>query len=228
MKLRVGSLISNKGGSVHVIDWYQFYGDEASSLNVRVCVARLTIPISNFFPAFAFLAPYEFRPREFFEGTPVESVLSGWAPRDKNLYWDVRLTQMVIHPTDQNPCSVHFRQFSLHAKYPGVVGCYVQAGCPDINTCSKVESPQRGDTGGGIFIKGSNVLVGVYQSLEVINQFTTFVPMSYATKLHPPIVQNMNFLMRDEFDQFPEFTDEGIFQLQGNMDVDEGTEKVYK
>lgn len=211
--VRIGSLHSFEGGVLRGIDQRVSMGAAQNDRRMVVTLARLCHPFdSPFDVSLAFLAIVYLRPQGFVQGEPQVFVVSGWHRGSSTLQPETttayslnhRLNTMMVKESNAFVCAKDYYNVDRYVTdQVDVMGCYCPVTCAVV--CSTGQFPGEVDNGAGFFLRNTNLLLGVAQSLVQRKREQVNAIMSYTDMLQPTIVKFITRDQTDEFDDYPEY-----------------------
>lgn len=167
------------------------------------CFARLVLPVDLPYDYFAFLSVLYYRPLGFNENRYERFVVTGWDNR--RAYFPSTPTMhdmnaMQVKESNIFACAQdyeHLDQFKYDN--PDVLACYCPMECPYI--CSTGQYPVWIDNGAGIYVRDTNVMFGVVQTLLRKNLAEVNVVVSLSDR----ILFNLAIAHGDDYEDYDEF-----------------------
>lgn len=167
-------------------------------------LAYFDLPFDHPRPTFAFVAAKGLSPLGFWEQSRELFVVSGWNGDGSDTNLSNHMNMMLLKTSNIYACHLGYVHVEQYINSVNVMECYCPASCAEL-ICSTDQFPGRLDSGAGIYVAGTNLLVSISQSqsgriMDQVNTISTLV-----NELQPTILRLINKSPRDTYEEFPEF-----------------------
>lgn len=192
---------------------------EIKDPKINMLLARLRTPYYS--PqdklGLAFMAVPFYRPRETPKSSKVPTTyqIAGWHGVYKNVVGQT-LTGLTVRETHIDNCDGWYTDLGEYKRRSGMeqpMGCFVHRQCPDNETdCVNYQQPGYNDDGNGLYVQGSNLLVGVLKGMYNKKQHEAGTLSGFVSNIQVQALLKIIELIRDEYSEFPEYSRiHGIF-----------------